>query len=291
MSIPLQKPEWIRKKITGHMMIEEISLLVADAGLHTVCQEALCPNIMECFSRRTATFLLLGPNCSRKCFFCAIGKDRLQPPDPHEPRRIAQAVYNLGLSFAVLTMVTRDDLHDGGVSHIRATIEAVRQKCPQTGVEVLISDLGGNRGALDRLLEMEPEVLNHNVETVPRLYPLVRPGADYRLSLQVIEQAAKFHPRPVTKSGLMLGLGETREEVLETMADLRKADCDIITIGQYLAPSRDHHPVVDYVTPEEFESLRTTALAMGFKGVVSGPFVRSSYQAEDLSRTVKGKRY
>ena len=269
------------------MMIEEISSLVANAGLHTVCQEALCPNIMECFSRRTATFLLLGPNCSRKCSFCAIGKDRLQPPDPHEPKRVAQAVYNLGLSFAVLTMVTRDDLQDGGVSHIRATIEAVRRQCPRTGIELLISDLGGSNEGLFQILEMQPEVLNHNTETVRRLYPLIRSEAGYRRSLKLLEKASNFDPRPVTKSGLMLGLGETQEEVLETMGDLRKADCDIITIGQYLAPSSNHHPVASYVPPEEFESLKASALSMGFKGVVSGPFVRSSYQAEELFRTVK----
>jgi lipoic acid synthetase len=192
----------------------------------------------------------------------------------------------MGLSFVVLTMVTRDDLADGGAFHIIATMKAVRRQCPRTGIELLISDLRGSTEGLFQILEMQPEVLNHNIETVPRLYTLIRPGADYQRSLKLIEQAGRFEPRPVTKSGLMLGLGETREEVLEAMADLRKADCDIITIGQYLAPSRNHHPVVSYLPPEKFESLKKIAQDMGFKGVVSGPFIRSSYRAEELYRTV-----
>jgi len=264
------------------MMAEEISTLVVDAGLHTVCQQALCPNIMECFAAKTATFLLLGPNCSRRCAFCAIRKDKIKPPDPGEPDRIGKVVDRLELSFAVLTMVTRDDLNDGGAQHIMAAIEAVRRQRPLTGIEVLISDLGGNREALFQILDMRPDVLNHNVETVPRLYPLVRPEADYRRSLKLLEQTGNYRPRPVTKSGLMLGLGETREESLETLADLRRSGCDLVTIGQYLSPSREHYPVASYASPDEFESLKVSALAMGFKGVVSGPFIRSSYKAEEL---------
>jgi len=265
-------------------MTEEISTLVADAGLHTVCQEALCPNIMECFTRKTATFLLLGPNCSRKCSFCAIGKDRVQPPNPQEPESIAQAVLDLGLSFAVLTMVTRDDLADGGAEHIARTIKTIRGQCSGVGIEVLISDLGGKRDALETALNERPEVLNHNLETVPRLYPGVRPEADYGRSLELLRQAADYRPSLVTKSGLMLGLGETKEELLQAMDDLREAGCHLLTLGQYLAPSENHHTVIRYVPPEEFAAYGQEALARGFSGVASSPFVRSSYQAGRLYR-------
>lgn len=253
-------------------------------ALHTVCQQALCPNRAECFGRGTATFLLLGPVCTRDCAFCAVKRGRAVPADPSEPLRLAEAVADLGICFCVLTMVTRDDLKGGGAQQVAAAIRAVRRRCPGVGVEVLISDLGGNDSALERVLEVRPEVLNHNLETVSRLYAAVRPQADYRRSLDLLAKAAAHDPRPVIKSGLMLGLGENFGEVLYTMDDLRRAGCDLLTLGQYLAPSPGHHPVVRYVPPEEFAELEAEALARGFSGVAAGPYVRSSFKAEKLYR-------
>ena len=234
---------------------------------------------MECFSRGTATFLLLGPNCTRHCRFCAVGKLPVSPPDPAEPLRIAQAVAKMGVKFCVLTMVTRDDLSDGGAKHIANTIRAIRKQCPEVGVEVLISDLAGNRQALKLVLDAVPEVLNHNIETVPRLYPDVRPQADYMRSIELLTHCRELDPSVATKSGMMLGLGETRDEILKVMEDLREAGCKLLTMGQYLAPSKRHHPVVRYVTPEEFEDFKLEAEKRGFLGVASSPFVRSSYRA------------
>jgi lipoic acid synthetase len=237
---------------------------------------------MECFGRGTATFLLLGPSCTRHCTFCAVDKSVVRPVDPEEPVRIAKAVAQLELGFCVLTMVTRDDLPDGGAGHIVETVAAIRKERPRLGIEILISDLGGNWTAMDRVLEARPEVLNHNVETAPRLYPAVRPQADYQRSLELLARASSHTPPLVTKSGIMLGLGETREEVVATLRDIRSAGCRLLTLGQYLAPSERHHPVVRYVPPEEFAEYETLALDMGFSGVASSPFVRSSYQAGRL---------
>ena len=278
------KPRWLIRRLPEPGKIDEVAGLLADLSLHTVCQEAHCPNQGECYGRGTATFLLLGPNCTRNCTFCAVEKGGLSAPDAREPERIGEAVSRMGLTFCVLTMVTRDDLPDAGASHIVQTLSEIRAKCPETGIEVLISDLQGNLDALSRILEARPEVLNHNVETVPRLYPSVRPMADYRRSLKLLGEAHAFEPRPVTKSGLMLGLGETQEEVLRTMQDLRDVGCDSITLGQYLAPSKHHHPVVRYVPPDEFDDLKQRALSLGFTGVASGPYVRSSFNAENLYR-------
>jgi lipoyl synthase len=247
-----------------------------------VCAEAQCPNQMECFGRGTATFLLLGPSCTRRCTFCAVDKSVVQPVDPGEPARIAKAVAQLDLGFCVLTMVTRDDLADGGAGHIVETVAAIRKERPGLGIEILISDLGGNWAAMARVLESRPDVLNHNVETVPRLYPAVRPQADYRRSLELLTRASSHTPPLVTKSGIMLGLGERREEVVATLRAIRSAGCRLLTLGQYLAPSERHHPVVRYVPPEEFAEYETLALEMGFSGVASSPFVRSSYQAGRL---------
>ncbi|MBW1734197.1 MAG: lipoyl synthase [Deltaproteobacteria bacterium] len=276
------KPPWLRRRIPGPGRSAIVTGVIEQGGLHTVCQEAHCPNQMECFSRGTATFLLLGPNCTRRCTFCAVDKSSARPPDPDEPLRTADAVYGMGLTFCVLTMVTRDDLPDGGAGHVARTVRAIKGKDRDIGVETLISDLGGDGGALETVLEAEPEVLNHNLETVPRLYPLVRPQADYYRSLNLLARASEYSSQMITKSGLILGLGETREEILQAMDHLQEAGCRLLTLGQYLAPSPRHFPVARYVTPEEFEEYRVQALDRGFTGVVSAPLVRSSYRAEEL---------
>ncbi|MBW2051753.1 MAG: lipoyl synthase [Deltaproteobacteria bacterium] len=276
------KPRWLSRKIPSPGLSSRVSGLLKDLSLHTVCQEAICPNQGECFGHGTATFLLLGPNCTRNCAFCAVKKERVVPPQETEPDRIAQAVSRMDLKFCVLTMVTRDDLPGGGAEHVANTIFALRNRCPDVGVEVLISDFGGSETALMTVLETQPEVLNHNIETVSRLYPEVRPQADYRRSLELLARADSYRPKLVTKSGMMLGLGETRDEVLEAMDGLRAAGCDLLTLGQYLCPSEKHHPVARYVPPEEFDELKTEALKKGFTDVASGPYVRSSYKAEDL---------
>jgi len=284
------KPKWLSRKIPRPGLTARVTGMLEDLSLHTVCQEAMCPNQGECFGRGTATFLLLGPNCTRRCTFCAVGKAQVRPPQHTEPERIAKAVSRLGLTFCVLTMVTRDDLPDGGAGHVAETIAALREHCPGVGVEVLISDLGGSMTALTKVLESQPDVLNHNIETVPRLYPEIRPQADYGRSLDLLSKANDFKPRPVTKSGMMLGLGETREEILKAMDDLRTAGCDLLTLGQYLSPSEKHHPVACYVPPEVFDELKNQALERGFAGVASSPYVRSSYQAEKLFRLAAQKR-
>jgi len=279
MTISTPKPPWLRKKIPAAGHHSEILTTIKEGALHTVCAEAKCPNQMECFSKGTATFLLLGPNCTRSCRFCAVGKQPVQPPDPDEPLRTARAVARMGVEFCVLTMVTRDDLPDGGAEHMARTIDTIRRKCPGVGVEVLISDLAGNHAALKTVLEARPEVLNHNIETVPRLYPAVRPQADYRRSIDLLAASKALVPQILTKSGIMLGLGETRDEVLQSMDDLIAAGCQLLTLGQYLAPSERHHPIIRYVTPEEFKDYQIAAEERGFSGVASSPFVRSSYRA------------
>ena len=279
MSVSRPKPPWLRKKIPSSGTSSELLATIREGALHTVCAEAHCPNQMECFSKGTATFLLLGPNCTRSCRFCAVGKLPVNPPDPAEPLRIAQAVAKMGVTFCVLTMVTRDDLSDGGSTHVAKTIRAIRSQCPQVGVEVLISDLAGNQQALKWILDAVPEVLNHNIETVPRLYATVRPQADYMRSIELLTRCRELAPSVATKSGMMLGLGETQDEILAVMEDLRKAGCKLLTLGQYLAPSERHHPVVRFVTPQEFEDFKSEAQRRGFLGVASSPFVRSSYRA------------
>lgn len=281
------KPRWLWRKMPPPGSIARVQQIIKDRGLQTVCVEAHCPNQLECFSRGTATFLLLGPSCTRHCTFCAVSKSPVNAPDPGEPASTAHAVAKIGLTFCVLTMVTRDDLSDGGALHIAKTIEAIRKKCPGVGVEVLISDLGGNKDALEIVLASKPEVLNHNIETVPRLYPEVRPQASYSRSLKLLKRASSHMPPMVIKSGLMLGLGETREEVLGSMHDLRKVGCLLLTLGQYLAPSDQHHPVIRYVPPEEFAGYEEEALALGFTAVASSPLVRSSYKAEQLYQTAR----
>lgn len=276
----LPKPPWLKRKLAPAGRSPEIMSSLERGGLRTVCQEAHCPNRGECFGRGEATFLLLGPACTRRCTFCAVHKQKPSPPEPQEPERVAKAAQEMGLNFVVLTMVSRDDLPDGGAEHVAQTIRAINRALPQVGVEALISDLGGSGKALDRVLAAGPQVLNHNLETVPRLYAALRPQAGYRRSLQVLERAAGAGA--LTKSGLMLGLGETHEELTTVMADLRQAGCALLTLGQYLAPSQEHHPVESYVPPERFDELAAQALGMGFKAVASGPYVRSSFQAGRL---------
>lgn len=278
------KPCWLRRKLPTGPGYERIRHLIKDQRLATVCQEAMCPNQFECFAQGTATFMILGEHCSRNCRFCAVGHGAPGPPDPEEPERVAAAIRSLNLQYSVITSVTRDDLVDGGAAHFAATIRAIRAKNPRTLIEVLIPDLQGDPRALATVLAAGPDVLNHNLETVERLYPEVRPEAGYRQSLEVLRQSKTIAPATVTKSGIMVGLGETADELSRLFSDLRRAHCDILTVGQYLQPSKAHLEVARYVPPEEFALLETEALALGFSAVAAGPFVRSSYQAEALYR-------
>jgi lipoic acid synthetase len=255
--------------------------LIEKGRLHTVCQEAKCPNIWECYAHQTATFLIMGSRCTRNCRFCSVTPGPPEPLDPLEPTRVAEAAARMGLKYAVVTSVTRDDLPDGGAAHFAATIRELRRLIPGIQVEVLIPDFQGDDSALLTVLAARPDVLNHNIESVPRLYPQVRPQADYLRSLALLKRAREFDAGIATKSGLMLGLGEEAQEVRRTLQDLRAVDCRILTLGQYLQPSPEHLPVVRYVPPEEFENWRTSALEMGFAEVASGPFVRSSYHAKE----------
>ena len=273
------RPEWLKIRVPGDLEQLPVSRLMSDLALNTVCQEARCPNIFECWNAGTATFMILGEICTRRCTFCAVGKGKPLLADPDEPRRVAEAVEKMGVRHAVVTMVNRDDMPDGGAGHVAMTVDAVRSRTG-AAVEVLISDLEGNREALRVVIAAAPEVLAHNVETVPRLYPQVRPVAKYRQSLDVLRWASEERGAGMlTKSSLMLGLGETEEEVLAVAADLRASGVDIFTMGQYLAPTGNHHPVRRYYTPEEFAELGRQARALGFHHVESAPLVRSSYMA------------
>jgi lipoyl synthase len=278
------KPEWLRKRLPVGTSVQEMEGNLEQNRLNTICQEACCPNQGECFSRGVATFLIMGNVCTRNCRFCAVDSGTPQELDANEPLRLAGEVKRLGLRFVVITSVTRDDIPDGGANHFARVIEVLRRECPGVGIEVLIPDFQGSRRALRMVVDAAPEVLNHNVETVPRLYASVRPQAEYLRSIELLREAKAMNPSLTTKSGLMLGLGETREEVLEVMVDLRSASCDVITIGQYLSPSVGHHPVVEYVRPEIFEKYRRDALRLGFRDAASSPFVRSSYMAEKYYR-------
>ncbi len=279
----LRHPGWLRLRPPPPGVLERMQALTAGLGLHTVCQSARCPNQGDCFARGTATFLLLGDTCTRACSFCAVASGHPSPPDPTEPGRIVEAVRRLKLDYAVLTSVTRDDLPDGGAGHFAAALRALHDYSPSLPVEVLVPDFQGSAGPLKAVLAARPAVLSHNLETVPRLYPQVRPGASFSRSLKLLRRAGDAAPGLFTKSGLMLGLGEEREEVMWTMAQLREVGCHFLTLGQYLRPSPEHHSVVRFVPPEEFEDYRDIAQGMGFRGVASGPLVRSSYRA---ARTV-----
>jgi lipoic acid synthetase len=272
-------PPWLKVRAPGGPGFAETLATVRDLGLHTVCEEAHCPNVGECWGHRTATFMLLGDTCTRNCAFCAVAHGRPLPVDPGEPGRVAMAVERLGLRHVVVTSVDRDDLADGGAAHFAATARAITERLPSCRVEVLVPDFRGDREAVRTVVGSPIDVFNHNVETVPRLYRRVRPGARYERSLDVLRTAATARAGVLTKAGLMLGLGETRGELEHVFDDLRDAGCGILTIGQYLRPSRDHLPVERYVPPEEFAALGRVALRRGFRHVESGPLVRSSYHA------------
>ncbi|MFU8891195.1 MAG: lipoyl synthase [Anaerosomatales bacterium] len=281
-------PEWLRRPIATPGRATAVEGLLGELRLNTVCQSAKCPNRGECYASGTATFLIMGDACTRGCRFCAVETRVPAPLDAGEPARVAEAARRMGLAHVVVTTVTRDDLPDGGAAHFVAVIEALREAVPDAAVEVLTSDFAGNTSSIDAVTDARPDVFNHNLETVPRLYPEVRPGAEYRRSLGVLarvkERCAEADaPRLPTKSGLMLGLGETPEEVVAVMRDLRGAGCDLLTLGQYLRPSPAHLPVAEFVEPAVFEELARDARALGFSAVASAPFVRSSYHAKELA--------
>ena len=287
MTEPLKqtKPAWLTIRIPASQNDEKVTQILARHQLNTVCTEAFCPNRGECYGRNTAAFMILGRQCTRNCTFCNVSKSTPEPVDPEEPVRLANAVRELELKHVVVTSVTRDDLPDGGASHFARTILEARKRNPNVTIEVLIPDFGGDAAALETVVSAGPDIINHNLETVPRLYPRVRPMAKYDRSLALLLKIRQFtsagSPRRIhTKSGLMLGLGETEPEVMRVLQDLRQVDCDFVTIGQYLAPSRQHHPVVEYVPPETFEKYRLFCLEAGFVYAACGPLVRSSYHAD-----------
>jgi lipoyl synthase len=276
----MRLPDWIRTKSLAQS--HKTKNLLRRHKLSTVCEEARCPNRAECFSKPTATFMILGSSCTRNCGFCSVNSSLPDPLDAHEPENVALAAEELGLKYVVITSVTRDDLSDGGAGQFAKTVYALKRRMPGIKIEVLTPDFHGVESSLRTVLESRPDVFNHNVETVPRLYPVVRPEADYKRSLSVLEQAKTIAPGIFTKSGLMLGLGETRDEIIITLKDLRKVGCDFVTIGQYLRPTKKNIPVVEYILPEVFEKLRLEALGMGFRYAASGPMVRSSMNAEEM---------
>ncbi len=282
----VRRPSWLKVNASWGENYRRLKSLLADSNLHTVCQEANCPNINHCFENRTATFLILGNICTRGCGFCDIKRGTPLPVDLDEPRRVAEAVKKLELEYAVITSVTRDDLSDGGASAFVQTVREIRNWVPDCKVELLIPDFLGSFESLKTVLDAKPDVLNHNLETVKRLYPQVRRGADYQRSLDLLGAAKDYDQNLITKSGIMLGLGEGWEEVINLMRDLRNANCDLLTIGQYLSPSREHLGVLKYYHPDEFSELKRIGEGMGFSHVESGPLVRSSYQAHEQMKNV-----
>ncbi len=280
-SAPPQRPEWLRAPAPAGENYRDLRQIISSLRLHTVCESAACPNVGECWNHRTATFMILGNVCTRRCGFCAVEKGAPLPVDYDEPRRVAEAVAAMGLRFAVITSVNRDDREDGGAELFALVIGEIRRRVAGCGVEVLVPDFQGSRTAVETVLASAPDVFNHNTETVPRLYRQVRLGARYERSLDVLEHAKRIAPAVPTKSGLMLGLGETGAEVLQVMRDLRARGVGILTLGQYLRPSPKHLPIVRYVPPEEFADLRSSAREMGFAHVEAGPLVRSSYHASE----------
>ena len=278
---PAPKPEWLKARAPVGENYHDLKRLARSLGLHTVCESAQCPNIGECWHHKTATFMMLGNLCTRRCGFCAVPKGRPEPIDFDEPRRVAEAVAKLGLEHAVITSVNRDDDLVGGARAFAMVIEEIRRQAPGCRVEVLIPDFQGNEEAIRIVVEAQPEVLNHNTESVPRLYRVVRSGARYERTLELLRYAKELNPAGVTKSGVMVGLGEETPELLQVFRDLAAVRCDILTIGQYLRPSRDHLPMARLYTPREFQELKSGALKMGFRHVESGPLVRSSYHAHE----------
>ncbi|MGD2074124.1 MAG: lipoyl synthase [Gammaproteobacteria bacterium] len=286
-AVPLRKPAWIRARSPAGPEVQRLKKVLREKRLHTVCEEASCPNLGECFAHGTATFMIMGDLCTRRCPFCDVAHGRPQPLDPQEPEQLAAAIGGMRLRYVVVTSVDRDDLRDGGAAHFVACILAIRQHNPSTHVEVLVPDFRGRMDrALDILHRAPPDVFNHNLETVPRLYRRVRPGSDYAWSLELLRRFGEDHSDVPTKSGLMLGLGETLDEVMQVMRDLRDHGVAMLTLGQYLQPSRHHLPVERYVHPDEFERLRRAGEAMGFSRVASGPMVRSSYHADQQAASL-----
>src|SRR5881394_4657192 len=285
-----KKPPWIRVKAPGSPEYHATRRLMRQLNLHTVCEEAACPNIGECWKEKHATLMILGAVCTRSCTFCNVATGRPDQLDPHEPQRVGEAVAALGLNHIVVTSVDRDDLDDGGAEHFAQTIAAIRAAAPKTTIEVLVPDFLRKDGAIELVVAARPDVLNHNLETVPRLYAEVRPGARYFASLRLLDQAKRLDPAGFTKSGIMVGLGEERGEVLQVMDDLRAAEVDFLTIGQYLQPTPKHHPIARFVTPEEFEGYRRQALGKGFLMVSASPLTRSSYHAGEDFAELKAAR-
>jgi lipoic acid synthetase len=281
-------PTWFRKRIPDSKIMAEIEGLIGNLHLHTICQSAICPNQGDCFSQRTATFLILGDVCTRNCTFCAVKKGVPLPVDENEPDHLTEAVAQMGLRHVVITSVTRDDLLDGGATHYAKVVTRLKKRDRAVTVEVLIPDFQGSPEALKRVVDVHPEVINHNMETISRLYPEVRPLADFQRSLGLFRKIKEFDSSIITKSGFMVGLGETKEELLEGMKELRQAGCDLLTIGQYLQPSSQHHPVVRYIHPEEFEEYARLGSEMGFVAVASAPLVRSSFNASELFDKTRG---
>ena len=278
---PLRKPDWIRIRIPATPAVAKLKNILRENRLHTVCEEASCPNLSECFSHGTATFMIMGDKCTRRCAFCDVGHGRPDPLDAEEPINLARTIAQMELRYVVITSVDRDDLRDGGAGHFTACLREVRKLSPNITIEVLVPDFRGRMDvALDAIAPALPDIFNHNIETVPRLYKQARPGSDYAWSLQLLQKFKQRFPGIPTKSGLMLGLGETNEEIQQVLVDLRAHDVDMLTLGQYLAPSRHHIPVDRYVTPAEFQQLGDYAKQLGFTNVASGPLVRSSYHAD-----------
>ena len=277
----LRKPDWIRVKLPTGERINRIKKTLRDHNLHTVCEEAACPNLAECFTNGTATFMIMGDLCTRRCPFCDVAHGRPQPLDSNEPRQLAKTIQAMNLNYVVITSVDRDDIRDGGASHFVACIQAIRQKTPMTKIEILVPDFRGRMDkAIEILVQTPSDVFNHNLETVPRLYRQARPGSDYHGSLELLRLHRQSLPNIPTKSGLMLGLGEKPEEIRQVMQDLRDHDCSMLTLGQYLQPSKDHFPVQRYLTPDEFDDYAAFAGELGFQHVASAPLVRSSYHAD-----------
>jgi len=274
-----RKPEWLKVRLHNTKELNYVKKTLQSLKLHTVCEEANCPNRVECYSSRTATFMILGNTCTRHCKFCNVGDGSPTPVDAGEPMRVAEAVKKLDLEYAVITSVTRDDLDDGGASHFKSVIEEIRALTPNVKIEVLIPDFQGDEDALNQVIEAKPDVINHNVETIERFYETIRPEAAYEQSLELITRVKKANSKIMTKSGIMLGLGEEDAEVRKVIEDLKNAGCDILTVGQYLPPSKDHAPLVEYITPEQFKVYEDFAVELGYHGVASGPRVRSSYNA------------
>jgi len=278
-------PSWIRTRASLDSSVQDIKTLLRENHLSSVCEEAACPNLSECFSKGTATFMIMGNICTRRCTFCDVAFGKPNPLDPKEPQHLATALEQMRLKYVVITSVDRDDLRDGGASHFVSCIQACRIACPDTKIEILVPDFRGRQEvALELLGQALPDVFNHNLETIPRLYKQIQPGSDYQASLNMLKIFKARYPLIPTKSGIMLGFGETLDEIIEVMQDLRAQDCDMLTLGQYLQPSCFHQPVTRYVPPEEFHKLRETGLKMGFKNVASGPLVRSSYHADEQAQ-------